>query len=187
MTIFASGGLDEDELAVFAQENAPIDGLGIGTSLTTSSDVPALDVVYKLQEYAGVAAAQALGGQGDLAGAQAGVAALWRGRPHGGRYALAGARCRSRRRAEENGEPLVRLVMKGGRRVAPAPSLEDIRRHSKRELERLPEPLRRLQPDAVYPVDVAAFFASSPTKSTAAFSPRRKNKPRTGAQGSAVD
>ena len=33
---------------------APIDGFGIGTSLTTSSDVPALDCAYKLQEYAGL-------------------------------------------------------------------------------------------------------------------------------------
>jgi len=55
VTIFASGGLDEDALAVFTKENAPIDGLGVGTSLTTSSDVPALDCVYKLQEYAGIA------------------------------------------------------------------------------------------------------------------------------------
>jgi nicotinate phosphoribosyltransferase len=34
---------------------APIDGFGIGTSLTASSDVPALDCAYKLQEYAGIA------------------------------------------------------------------------------------------------------------------------------------
>ena len=44
--------------------------------LTTSSDAPALDCVYKLQEYAGIAAAQALGEQSDLARPQAGVAAL---------------------------------------------------------------------------------------------------------------
>src|SRR5262245_21949835 len=42
VTIFASGGLDEDDLAVFAKENAPIDGLGIGTAMTTSSDVAGL-------------------------------------------------------------------------------------------------------------------------------------------------
>ena len=36
VTIFASGGLDEDELAAFARQNAPIDGYGVGTSLTTS-------------------------------------------------------------------------------------------------------------------------------------------------------
>ena len=35
--IFASGGLDEHELQRFSQAGAPIDGYGIGTSLTTSS------------------------------------------------------------------------------------------------------------------------------------------------------
>src|SRR5580658_7478997 len=54
VTIFASGGLDEDSLIEFAKASAPIDGIGIGTSLTTSSDVPAIDCVYKLQEYAGI-------------------------------------------------------------------------------------------------------------------------------------
>ncbi|MGC1094963.1 MAG: nicotinate phosphoribosyltransferase, partial [Pseudolabrys sp.] len=53
VSIFASGGLDEDYLAEIVQAGAPIDGFGIGTSLTTSSDVPALDCAYKLQEYAG--------------------------------------------------------------------------------------------------------------------------------------
>src|SRR5690606_17665962 len=54
VTIFASGGLDETELQAFVRAGAPIDGYGIGTSLTTSSDAPALDCAYKLQEYAGV-------------------------------------------------------------------------------------------------------------------------------------
>ena len=53
VSIFASGGLDEDYLAEIVQAGAPIDGFGIGTSLTTSSDAPALDCAYKLQEYAG--------------------------------------------------------------------------------------------------------------------------------------
>ena len=53
VTIFASGGLDEDALADLLRGRAPVDGFGIGTSLTTSSDVPAIDFVYKLQEYAG--------------------------------------------------------------------------------------------------------------------------------------
>ena len=34
---------------------APITSFGVGTSLTTSSDAPHLDAVYKLQEYAGQA------------------------------------------------------------------------------------------------------------------------------------
>ena len=44
--------------------------------------------------------------------------------------------------------------MQGGRRVQPAPSLDDIRSHAKRELELLPEPLRRLEPGAAYPVEI---------------------------------
>ena len=53
VTIFASGGLDEDAIAALVAAGAPIDGYGVGTSLTTSSDVPALDCAYKLQEYRG--------------------------------------------------------------------------------------------------------------------------------------
>ncbi|HEX6006895.1 MAG TPA: nicotinate phosphoribosyltransferase, partial [Burkholderiales bacterium] len=52
VTIFASGNMDEYRLAEILAAEAPIDGFGIGTSLTTSSDAPYLDAVYKLQEYA---------------------------------------------------------------------------------------------------------------------------------------
>ena len=52
--IFASGGLDEYSLQALCAGGAPIDGFGVGTGLTTSSDVPALDCAYKLQEYAGL-------------------------------------------------------------------------------------------------------------------------------------
>ncbi len=52
--VFASGGIDEDTLIAIAREKAPIDGIGIGTSLATASDAPTLDCAYKLQEYAGL-------------------------------------------------------------------------------------------------------------------------------------
>ena len=45
--------------------------------------------------------------------------------------------------------------MQGGRRVGPSPSLAECRARAARDLERLPEPLRRLQPGASYPVQVA--------------------------------
>ena len=67
-TIFASGGLDEDELMALEKANAPIDGFGIGTSLTTSSDAPALDCVYKLEEYAGLARRKHAPGKDTLPG-----------------------------------------------------------------------------------------------------------------------
>jgi nicotinate phosphoribosyltransferase len=52
--IFASGGLDEDELVAFCRSAAPINGFGIGTSLATSFDLPALHCAYKLQEHEGL-------------------------------------------------------------------------------------------------------------------------------------
>jgi nicotinate phosphoribosyltransferase len=45
--------------------------------------------------------------------------------------------------------------MQDGRRLRLPPSLDDIRQQAKRELERLPEPLRRLEPGTTYPVEVA--------------------------------
>jgi nicotinate phosphoribosyltransferase len=50
---------------------------------------------------------------------------------------------------------LIEQVMQGGKRLKPSPSLDEIRRHAKRELERLPEPLRRLETGMTYPVEIA--------------------------------
>ncbi len=148
VTIFASGGLDEDAIAGFARAKAPIDGLGVGTSLTTSSDVPALDCVYKMQEYAGLPRRKRSANKATWPGRKQ----VWRrygpdGRMAGDLLGLEGH--------DQGGEPLIQPVMQGGRRLQPAPSLDDIRRRAKRELERLPEPLRRLEPGTTYPVEVA--------------------------------
>jgi nicotinate phosphoribosyltransferase len=157
VTIFASGGLDEDALAAFAQQHAPIDGLGVGTSLTTSSDVPALDCVYKLQEYAGLPRRKRSAKKATWPGRKQ----VWRrygadGRMAGDLLALDAPSLPARAGGRDGGgEPLIQPVMQGGRRLRPAPSLDEIRRHAKRELERLPEPLRRLQPGTTYPVEVA--------------------------------
>src|SRR5256886_5749486 len=43
VTIFASGGIDETMIANIIRSGAPIDGFGIGSSLTTSYDAPGLD------------------------------------------------------------------------------------------------------------------------------------------------
>jgi nicotinate phosphoribosyltransferase len=146
--IFVSGGLDEDYIAAMLRAGAPIDGFGVGTSLTTSSDVPALDCAYKLQEYAGAARRKRSTGK-----------ATWPGRKQVWRqYAPDGTMAGdilSLETDEQNGEPLIKLVMQGGCCVAPPPTLEQIRQRAARELGRLPEPLRRLDTGASYPVRVA--------------------------------
>jgi len=148
VTIFASGGLDEDSLAAFARMNAPIDGLGIGTSLTTSADVPNIDCVYKMQEYAGLPRRKRSAKKATWPGRKQ----VWRRYDADGRMAGDLLTLASR---EEAGEALLERVMQDGRRVRPPPSLEEIRRRAARELERLPQPLRRLEPDTTYPVEVA--------------------------------
>jgi nicotinate phosphoribosyltransferase len=148
VAIFASGGLDEDSLAAFARSQAPIDGYGVGTSLTTSADVPNVDCVYKLQEYAGLPRRK----RSDKKATWPGRKQVWRryhpdGRMAGDILTLEGH--------DKGGEPLLHPVMRGGRRVRPTEPLAEIKLRAKRELERLPGPLRRLDAEATYPVEVA--------------------------------
>jgi nicotinate phosphoribosyltransferase len=56
---------------------------------------------------------------------------------------------------QQSGEPLLQLVMRDGRRIAPSPTLAEIRARAAADLARLPEPLRRLEPQGSYPVRVA--------------------------------
>ncbi|UCH73539.1 MAG: nicotinate phosphoribosyltransferase [Rhodospirillales bacterium] len=148
VSIFASGGIDEDALQEFVRAGAPIDGFGIGTSLTTSSDVAALDCAYKLQEYAGRPKRKRSEGK-----------ATWPGRKQVFRRCAADGRMEGDVLTVEgdaqDGEALIRPVMKDGKRLAPPPSLDRIREYCAAELARLPEPLSHLAPGAAYPVTVA--------------------------------
>src|SRR5437660_6125780 len=148
VTIFASGGLDEHEIARLLAAGAPIAGFGVGTSLTTSSDRPALDCAYKLQEYAGVARRKYSAGKATWPGRKQ----VWRrfgadGRMAGDTISLADDR--------QEGEPLLVPAMRDGRRIGPAQTLARGRERVARELARLPEPLRALGQAEPYPVAVA--------------------------------
>lgn len=151
-SIFASGGIDEDVLAAIVRAGAPIDGFGIGTSLTTSQDAPALDCAYKLQEYAGLARRKRSSGK-----------ATWPGRKQAWRrFAADGTMAGdvlSLEGDDQSGEPLLSRVMTGGRRLNPAPTLAEIRARTALDLERLPGPLRRLDRDTSYSVQVADALA----------------------------
>jgi nicotinate phosphoribosyltransferase len=146
-TIFVSGGLDEDSLIAFAKAGAPINGVGIGTSLTTSADVPSVDCVYKLQEYAGLARRKRSENKATWPGRKQ----VWRRYANDGRMAGDVLTLADHDKA---GEPLIQPVMRGGQRLAPKPSFDDIRRRAKHELDCLPDELRRLTPGATYKVEV---------------------------------
>jgi nicotinate phosphoribosyltransferase len=148
VTIFASGGIDETVIANIIRSGAPIDGFGIGSSLTTSYDAPGLDCAYKLEEYAGLPRRKRSAGKATWPGRKQ----VWRRFGADGRMA---GDILSLENDDQAGEPLIELVMQGGKRVAPAPTLGEIRARAARDLERLPEPLRRLEPGASYPVEVS--------------------------------
>jgi nicotinate phosphoribosyltransferase len=138
-TIFSSGNLDEYRVRDLLTAGAAIDGFGIGTSLDTSSDAPYLDAVYKLEEYAGVARRKRSEGK-----------ATWPGRKQVYRHLAADGRLDHDVITVEGdsqpGTPLLRPVMRNGRRVAEAESLATIRARAAEELARLPARLRGLEP-----------------------------------------
>ncbi|WP_454019509.1 nicotinate phosphoribosyltransferase [Azospirillum sp. Marseille-Q6669] len=132
--IIASGGLDEAGIADLLDGGAPIDSFGVGTSLGTSSDAPALDCAYKLVEYAGLPRRKRSAGK-----------ATWPGckqvfRRYGAEGRIEADRL-STLDSDEEGRPLLVPVMRGGRRVAPLPDLPAIRARAAAELASLPEAL----------------------------------------------
>ena len=145
--IFASGGLDEHNLFELCRGGAPIDGFGVGTSLTTSSDAPALDCAYKLQEYAGRARRKRSEGKATWPGRKQ----VYRGYHADGTIAGDVVALIDER---VNGEPLLRPAMRKGKRVAGLPSLAQARLHAASCLARLPDPLRRLEAGRV-PVEIS--------------------------------
>ncbi|HEY7646087.1 MAG TPA: nicotinate phosphoribosyltransferase [Hyphomicrobiales bacterium] len=146
--IFASGGITEDQILAMAAADAPINGFGVGTDLTVSSDVPALDCAYKLQEYAGVARRKQSTGKATWPGRKQ----VWRNFDADG--CMTGDVI-SLEDDDQAGEPLIKQVMKGGVRLCPLPTLDEIRDRAASGLEHLPEPLRRLELGASYPILIA--------------------------------
>jgi nicotinate phosphoribosyltransferase len=151
--IFASGGLDENQIAEIVASGAPITGFGIGTCLATSSDVPALDCAYKLQVYAGVARRKKSTGK-----------ATWPGvkqvfRRYGEDRRMAGDVV-SLEGDDQPGEPLLQPVMRAGRRLAPRETLAGCRERAAQSLASLPDTLRDLKPRSPYRVEIAPALVS---------------------------
>ena len=80
VAVFASGGLDEYEIARLLAAGAPIDGFGVGTNFATSADSPTLESVYKLVAVDGRPMAKRSTGKATLPGAKQ----VWRRPGFGG-------------------------------------------------------------------------------------------------------
>jgi nicotinate phosphoribosyltransferase len=131
--IFASGGLDETDVARLVTSGAPIDAFGVGTRVGVSADAPYLDSVYKLVEYDGrpvlkLSAEKSTepGRKQVFRGDGGDVVALRDETPPPG------------------AEPLLVPVMLGGVRSGPPRTLDVARRLFEADLVRLPEAARRI-------------------------------------------
>ena len=132
--IFASGGLDEHEVAELVRAGAPVDAFGIGTQLGVSADAPYVDAVYKLAEFEGRPVLKLSPAKASAPGRKQ----VWRG-PSEDVISL-----RDEAAPGPNHEPLLEPVMQAGRRLAPAPSIEEMRARFERDLAALPVKASRL-------------------------------------------
>jgi nicotinate phosphoribosyltransferase len=147
--IFASGNLNEDEIARLLEAGAPINGFGVGTEMGVSRDAPSVDIVYKLVEYAGHGRTKLSPGKLVLPGAKQ----VFRVESHGlAEYDVLG--CRDE---ERPGRPLLEPVMREGVRLPNGrATLAEAHRRARTEMERLPARLRSILPAAPpYPVQIS--------------------------------
>ncbi|HTZ75815.1 MAG TPA: nicotinate phosphoribosyltransferase [Candidatus Aquilonibacter sp.] len=148
--IFASGDLDEYRIRELLARHAAIDAFGVGTALATPGDAPHLNMIYKLVE---VERDGKIWEAAKLTRAKA----TYPGRKQVFRHSNSSGEFRFDRVALENepaqaAEPLLIPVMRQGKRVAPADSIEAARERCRASLARLPKACRQISESAVYPV-----------------------------------
>jgi nicotinate phosphoribosyltransferase len=112
VAIFASGSLDESEVARLLAQGAPIDGFGIGSKLGVSADAPYLDMAYKLAVFDGRPVLKLSAGKATLPAAKQ----VWR-LHKAGRFAH-DVIALADEDASGRGEPLLQPVMTHGERTS---------------------------------------------------------------------
>ena len=145
--IFASGSLDEHEIARLLAAGAPIDGFGVGTKMGTIADQPYLDSVYKLAAYAGKPRMKLSAEKSNLPGRKQ----IYRSYEDGFDVI-------STEHERLDGRPLLEQVMDSGRRAERSRyTLDEIREYAREELSKLPSRLLTLEPaDPPFQVTLSA-------------------------------
>jgi nicotinate phosphoribosyltransferase len=140
--IFASGDLDEWEVAKLRAANAPINGFGFGTRLVTGNPV---NGVYKLVEIDGIPTMKRSTGKVSYPGKKQIFRQFEDGLFIGDTLGLS---------IEGNG--LLQQVMKDGNRLADDDSLGTIRRRTDLSVASLPVEVRDINYDGVNPVGISS-------------------------------
>lgn len=145
--IIGSGGLDEFDLAEFADANVPYDSYGVGTKMGVSGDAPWTDCAYKLVEYCGRPVLKLSTGKVSWPGKKQ----VYRLRD--GEGWLQNDYVTRREENIPNAEPMLKKVMAQGKAVAPLPSLEQSRAVFLEEFGSLPDAIKSMRNPEHYSVE----------------------------------
>ncbi len=152
--IFASGGLDEHVIAGIVGAGAPIDGFGVGTAMGVSEDAPGIDIAYKLCAYAGEGRLKLSTGKPILPGRKQ----IFRQEQDGSSVGDVIARDGE----AQPGRPLMRAVMRAGKRLSDArPPLDRVRDRAAAAMAALPDRITALDAaEPPYPVEISAELSA---------------------------
>jgi len=148
--ILVSGGLDEYRIATLMAEQAPIDGVGVGSNVDTSADAPFLDSAYKLHYFRDQPRGKHAEGKTDLPGRKQ----IYR------HYNQSTWQSDTLGLLDEdiNGKPLLETVMQAGKQVTKPDvnQLQAARAHFAEELVTLPAKLKQIQNPEPYSVELSS-------------------------------
>jgi len=163
MDVFVSSGVDEYFLRSFFADGGVADGFGPGTSLTTSTDAPTLNPVYKLV---------AVESAGEMRPSM---------KLSKGKVSYPGAKSVRRfgddtferdvvaeRDEDVGGRDLLVDVFRDGDLVYELPSPDSIRERTLETLESLPADVRAIEDPAEYPVTISDGLAATADRTQAA-------------------
>jgi nicotinate phosphoribosyltransferase len=152
VSIFASGGFDEFKIAGVLDNGAQIDAFGVGTKMGVAADAPYTDMAYKLVKYAGRPVLKLSTGKRTLVEEKQ-VLRIKEGDSLSKDII-------SLREEHIEGEPLLKMVMKQGRRQQGVEQLELIRERFKEEFRYLDDAHKALQDPKPYLVEISPGLES---------------------------
>lgn len=146
VSIFASGDLDEWEIAKLKAAGACIDGYGLGTKLVTGTPVGG---VYKLVEIDGIPTMKQSNNKVTYPGRKQIFRRWEKGEIHSDRLGLISETL-------EGEQALLQLFLKQGQRVKPPASLAEIRDRTRTSVANLPATIRQLNQPQQLPVEISS-------------------------------
>ncbi len=159
--IYVAGDLEEDFIDNLLENDAPIDGFGVGRQIAVVGDEPTLATEYNLVEREEAGQSIAVGCQAPGRMVYPGAKAVYRLRASG---QFQGDTVQPLDASPPSGQrPLLVPVMQHGKATAPTPSLMECQVLCSSQLQLLPEDVTKLSGFSSYPVRFE-FQSSEPEK-----------------------